>query len=38
MLKNQQNEKKLMKYTKKIQNDPNFEQEVSNDVGWLQKK
>jgi hypothetical protein len=30
--------KKLMKYTKKIQNNPKFEQGVSNNVGWLHKK
>jgi hypothetical protein len=26
-----------MKYTKKIQNNPKFDQGVSNNVGWLQK-
>jgi hypothetical protein len=29
--------KKLMKYTKTIQNNPKFDQGVSNNVGWLQK-
>jgi hypothetical protein len=38
MLKNSTKWKKLMKYTKKIQNNPKFGQGVSNNVGWLQKK
>jgi hypothetical protein len=38
MLKNSTKWKKLMKYTKNIQNNPKFEKGVSNNVGWLQKK
>jgi hypothetical protein len=29
--------KKLMKYRKQNQNNPKFDQIVSNNVGWLQK-
>jgi len=36
--KNQWNEKKLMKYTKKSLNIPKFEQEVWNNVGTHKKK